>query len=108
MEKIFNPGELNKRITLVTNKIVNGEVIPQQVIVWANKSSVKRSEFYASYQVGLSPQTTLTIRQSAYELSAYIDADGIKHYASMVKIGAAEYNIIRTYETDDFVELICG
>ena len=33
----INPGKLNKRITLIANKVVDGEVTPQTVTVWAEK-----------------------------------------------------------------------
>ena len=104
----INPGKLNKRITLIANKVVDGEVTPQTVTVWAEKSSVKRTEFYTSYQSGLNPQIVFNLRLSAYKLSLVIEDSGEKRYASQVTFDGTTYNIIRTYETDDMVELVCG
>ena len=104
----MNIGKLNKRISLITNKVVGGEVILQTIIVWACKKSVKQSEFYASYQVGLNLQMVFEVRTSAYKLSLVTDDTGEKRYAAQVTYDGTTYNIIRTYELDDTVEIVCG
>lgn len=102
-----NVNKLNKRITLVTNSVINGEIMPHSVEVWACKKSITRSEFYTSYQSGLAPQIIFQLRLSAYKLSQVADENGEKRYASSIVYEGTTYNVIRTYEDNDMVELTC-
>jgi len=109
MERILNPGDLNRRLTLITNKVVGNEIVPQTIDVWGEKASITRNEFTALYQLGLNPQVLFKIRPSAYELSSCTDEDGTKRYASMIKFKGTTYNIIRTYEIEDeLIEITCS
>jgi head-tail adaptor len=105
---MVNAGKLNKRIVLVTSKIVEGEIVQQEVTVWAGISSITRTEFYVSQQSGMNPQIVFAVRSSAYKLSKVIDDDNSIRYATSVKYNGVIYNIIRTYEHDNLIEIVCG
>lgn len=101
-------SKLNTRIKLITNKVVNGAEDQQAIEVWAGKSSVNRTEFYDSYQTGLIPQIVFMLRLSAYKLSLVTDESGEKRYASQIEYDGMIYNVVRAYETDDFIEITCS
>jgi len=64
--------------------------------IFADKKSIKQSEFYQASAVGLKPELTFIIRTIDYENEPMLE------YNSKI------YNIIRTYEKEDeFIELIC-
>lgn len=66
---------------------------PRQV--YANKKSIKQSEFYQALTAGLKPEVTFEIHSFEYENERKLTYE------------TKPYNIIRTYEKGDFVELIC-
>lgn len=66
---------------------------PRQV--YANKKAVKQSEFYQALSAGLKPEVTFVIYSFEYE--------GERKLTYETK----PYNIIRTFEKGDFIELIC-
>lgn len=108
MNKIINPGKFDKKITLITHVASGIDVSPRTKDVWACKESVKRDEFYTSYQSGLKPQIVFKIRVSAYRLSETTDQDGTAKYASQIVFKGTTYDIVRTYETDNLIELVCS
>jgi SPP1 family predicted phage head-tail adaptor len=66
---------------------------PRQV--FANKKSIKQSEYYQALSVGLKPEVTFEIYSFEYEDERKLTYE------------TKPYNIIRTFEKGDFVELIC-
>ena len=65
--------------------------------IFADKQSIRQSEFYQAAAVGLKPEITLVIRTIEY------------NQESLLKFNGKKYNIIRTYEKDnEFIELICN
>lgn len=72
-----------------------GEIIERFVYrkVYANKQSVRQSEFYQSASVGLKPELVFEIRS--------IEFSG----AEKVRYQGKEYAIIRTYDKGETVEL---
>lgn len=65
--------------------------------VFANKTSVKRSEFYQAQAVGLKPEIVLEVRLIDYEGEKKLSYEG------------EEYNVIREYSKDtENIELICN
>ncbi len=108
MKKNINPGEYNKRITLITNKAVGTEIITVNKQVWSNVESVKRSEISLSYQSDYIPQIVFVIRTTAYELTKYIDGDGVLRHATQVDYKGQKYTISREYSKDGVTELICS
>lgn len=64
--------------------------------IFANKKSIKQSEFYQAAAVGLKPEITFIIRTIEYEQEP------------LLEYNSKPFTIIRTYEKeDDFIELIC-
>lgn len=69
---------------------------PVSVQVYANKKSIRQSEFYQSMANGLRPELMFEIRQIEYS-----DQDKLKY-------NNKTYSIIRTYsKNDEILELIC-
>ena len=65
--------------------------------IFADKQSIRQSEFYQAAAIGLKPEITLVIRTIEY------------NQESLLKYNSKKYNIIRTYEKDnEFIELICN
>jgi SPP1 family predicted phage head-tail adaptor len=63
--------------------------------VYANKKSIKMSEFYQAQVVGMKPELVFEIWASEYDGEEYIEFDGVK------------YKIIRTYMKNvDILELV--
>lgn len=63
--------------------------------VFANKKSIKQSEFYQAFTLGLKPECNFEIYSFEYGGERKLIYDG------------NPYNIIRTFEKGDFIELIC-
>lgn len=64
--------------------------------IFADKKSVKQSEFYQAHAQGLKPEIMFIIHPSEYE-----GKQGIKY-------NGKQYKVIRTYEKDsENLELIC-
>jgi len=65
--------------------------------VFANKTSVKRSEFYQAQAAGLKPEVVFEVRLIDYEGEKKVMYEG------------EEYNVIREYTKDgEIIELICN
>lgn len=63
--------------------------------VYANKKSIKMSEFYQAQVVGMKPELVFEIWVSEYDGEEYIEFDGVK------------YKIIRTYlKSIDILEIV--
>jgi SPP1 family predicted phage head-tail adaptor len=70
---------------------------PVDVNVWANRKSVKRSEFYAANTSGINASVVFEIHVEDYNNQSCI-LDGTK-----------EYNVIRTYQTGlGTIEITCS
>jgi len=63
--------------------------------VYANKKSIKQSEFYRAFTVGLKLECTFEIYSFEYAAERKLTYEN------------KAYNIIRTFEKGDFIELIC-
>lgn len=64
--------------------------------IFADRKSVRQSEFYQAAAVGLKPEITFEIRTIDYEQEP------------ILIYNEQNYTIIRTFEKqDDFIELIC-
>jgi SPP1 family predicted phage head-tail adaptor len=65
--------------------------------VYANKKSVRQSEFYQAAQAGLRPELMFEVRSVEYQGEPKL------------RYGGKDYRIIRTYEKDsETIELICA
>lgn len=78
-----------------SESIVSGE--PVRTITWttvyANRKSVRQSEFYAAANVGLRPEMVYEVHSHEFD----------NH--EMVRVGSTTYYIIRAYRKDDITEL---
>lgn len=64
--------------------------------IFADKQSIRQSEFYQASSTGLRPEVMFIIRTCEY------------NNESILEFNDKEYNIIRTYEKDsEFIELVC-
>ncbi|MEG2639123.1 MAG: phage head closure protein, partial [Clostridiales bacterium] len=71
-------------------------LLPDHTQIYADVSSVKRSEYYAALQAGTQADVVFTIRSFDYRNEKELEFEG------------DIYNIIRTYEkTKDDIEIIC-
>lgn len=75
--------------------IVHGEVVKEATYrkVYANKKSVRQSEFYQGASAGLKPELVFEIRAIEFRDEEYIRFNG------------KMYTIIRTYENGENIEL---
>jgi head-tail adaptor len=82
----------------VVETIVNGEVSRAITYrkVYANKKSVRSKEFYEARQIELKPELMFEVRSSEFSGE------------EKLKFNSKVYDIIRTYDKGEFMELICS
>lgn len=71
--------------------LVAGE--PRQV--YADRRSVRQSEFYQAMQTGLRPEIMFVVRSEEYGGE------------TRVRYCGRDYTVIRTYDTGEYTELVC-
>jgi len=81
--------------TSTTNDIGDVIKVPNEKMVFANKKSIRQSEFYQAQTNGLKPELTFEIYSFEYENEP------------KVKFNNKTYSIIRTFEKGETLELIC-
>jgi len=64
--------------------------------VFANRKSVRQSEFYAAHMVGLMPEVMFEVRSIEYQDERALRYQGRR------------YDIIRTYDRGEMTELVCA
>lgn len=74
-----------------------GDIIPNESRskVFANKKSIRQSEFYQAQATGLKPAIAFEIHSAEYGEQ------------EKLLYNKKTYNIIRTYDKGEFIELIC-
>lgn len=82
-------------ITQTVDEIGDTEEKETETTIFANKKSIRQSEYYNALSAGLKLEI-------AFEVHSY-EYSGEKKLSYNLK----KYNIIRTYEKGDFTELIC-
>lgn len=83
-------------ITTETNNIGDSIEVQTSRQVFANKKSIRQSEFYQAQAQGIRPEITFVIRQIDYSQEHILEYEN------------KQYRIIRTYnQNDEFIELIC-
>lgn len=90
--------EIIKLINITTTENDMGDPIevPVEREVFADKQSIRQSEFYQAAATGLRPELMFVVRS--------VDYDG----EQKLKYNNKEYSIIRTYDKDgELTELIC-
>lgn len=93
----------NEEITLISQSCTGATVNKKKTAVFAEKKSVKRSEFYSAAQVGMTAKKTFTVDEMEYE-NAYMDGEE----PTTLEYNGKEYVILRTYELNGEVEIVCG
>jgi SPP1 family predicted phage head-tail adaptor len=72
------------------------KILTKRENIFADKQSIRQSEFYQAMAAGLKPELTFIIRTCEY------------NQEPMLEFNLKTYNIIRTYEKEnEFIELIC-
>lgn len=89
----------NDVITLVTKKVEGASIESVKKQVFAEKKSVRQSEFYVAYQVGLNPSLVFVVDVRDFENTLE---------PTEVIYNDKTYTIIRTYCTGATVEIIVG
>lgn len=90
--------EVIKLVTVINDVNSIGDPIKTKIKtgVFADKQSIRQSEFYQAAATGLRPEIMFIIRTIDY------------NNESIIEFNNKEYNIIRTYEKDnEFIELVC-
>lgn len=85
-------------ITVITTENELGDVIEETTErqVFADKQSVRQSEFYQAAATGLRPELMFVVRTIEY------------NGETKLKYNGKEYSIIRTYDKDgELTELVC-
>lgn len=63
--------------------------------IFANRKSIRSNEFYFAAQNGFKLEIMFVIRTFDYNNQIYLDYEN------------SRYQVVRTYETGDFIELVC-
>lgn len=82
--------------TYTENGMGDTVIVPgEPVMIYANKKSVRQSEYYQAQSNGVIPEIAFEIRTMEYEEQNHLTYKGER------------YRIVRTYEKGEDVELIC-
>jgi len=82
--------------TTTENELGDTIEVPTERQVFADKQSVRQSEFYQAAATGLRPELMFVVRTIEY------------NGETRLKYNDKEYSIIRTYDKDgELIELIC-
>lgn len=99
----------NDKITLVCKTQAGSVVTEHASDVFCAKKSVTRSEFYAAYEVGLRLKAVFEIALDDWKYACYSDSiTGKVSEPIEATFNSQRYNIVRSYEHDDIVEVMCG
>lgn len=93
----------NEVITLIAKSCVGATVDTKKTEVFAEKKSVRQSEFYAAAAIGLKPELVFLVDERDFSMAATEQYDPAE-----IIYGERQYNIIRTYCTGADVEITVG
>lgn len=82
------------KVTEIENDYGDVEKVTVPHEVFANKKSVRQSEFYQAQAIGFKPELVFEVRSFDYDKQEQLEYD-------------KKYNIIRTYDRGEFIELVC-
>lgn len=94
---------MNDVIVLIAKNVNGADVELKKTQVFANKKSVRQSEFYAAYQVGLKPTLLFVVNACDYEY-----ASTEQNEPTEVEYEGKKYTVIRTYCPGETVEITVG
>lgn len=93
----------NEVITLIAKSCTGATVESKETVVFAEKKSVRQSEFYAAAAVGLKPELVFLVDERDFSMAATE-----KYDPAEILYNERHYNIIRTYCTGADVEITVG
>ncbi len=93
----------NEEIVLVAKSCTGATVNEKKTTVFAEKKSVRQSEFYAAAPVGLKPELVFVVDALDFEEAATEQNDPAEIF-----YGERHYNIIRTYCKGADMEITVG
>jgi hypothetical protein len=93
----------NEIITLIANSVSGANVTAKETVVFAEKKSVRQSEFYAATAVGLKPELVFSVDVRDFETAATEQYDPTE-----ILYNERHYNVIRTYCTGADIEITVG
>lgn len=84
-------------VTIATTENSMGDMVESvtKIEVFANKKSVRQSEFYQSAATGMRPELMFEVWTDEYSGQPRIE------------FGSVPYTVIRTYEKNEITELVC-
>lgn len=82
-------------LTSTTNAVGNSITSQTKKEIFADKKSIRQSEFYQAQQTGLRPELMFNVYTEEYSNQELLEYNNI------------EYTIIRAYEKGEFTELVC-
>lgn len=98
----------NDQATLIVYTRNKSVLIPNRTTKYCGKKSVRYSEFYAATQVGMTPKYILEFDLEEYEDTYITTSDG-KQIPTEIEYNGEHYNVIRTYEPDNYtIEVTIG
>lgn len=93
----------NEVITLIAKSCTGATVTPKETEVFAEKKSVRQSEFYAAAAVGLKPELVFLVDEQDFTLA------GTEQYdPTEIIYNERHYNIIRTFCKGADMEITVG
>lgn len=93
----------NDEIVLIAKEVDGAAVSYKKTQVFAEKKSVRQSEFYAAYQVGLKPSLLFAVNRCDYEY-----ASTEQYEPTEIEYEGKTYPVIRTYCVGETVEITVG
>ena len=93
----------NEVIALIAKSCTGATVETKEATVFAEKKSVRQSEFYAAATVGLKPELVFLVDEQDFTLAATEQYDPAE-----IIYNERRYNIIRTYCKGADVEITVG
>lgn len=90
----------DEEITLVTVTQDEAGIEQKEIVVFAAKVSVTRSEFYAAYRTGMDAKWIFSLNREDFEMTREV-VEEEEVYASQVKYKGAVFDVIRTYCPED-------
>lgn len=93
----------NEVITLIAKSCTGATVDTKETEVFAEKKSVRQSEFYAAAAVGLKPELVFLVDEQDFRL-----AGTEKYDPAEILYNERHYNIIRTFCKGEDMEITVG
>ena len=98
----------NDQATLIVKTRNGATPVENRTTLFCGRKSVRRAEFYAAHEVGTTPRYVLEFDLGEYE-ATFITTDDGKQRPGEVEYNGEHFNILRTYEPDNYtIEVTIG